>query len=92
LLGVQLAAGPDDLDTKGNDLILFPNPMTKFITLGGLTDTNAFVKIIGTDGRTLIAETLKVGATTKLDKLAAGVYQYRITTDAGLNVKKLVIY
>ncbi len=86
----------DEKPNETNSLAIFPNPFSEFLWIGNTSGRNSLMKISFTDasGKTLLERDITSHCAyfkiEQLSHLRAGLYLIRITTDKGVESRKLL--
>jgi hypothetical protein len=75
----------------GNIAILYPNPTTGRITIGGAVAEKQMVEIFDASGKLMLTHSITGEANIDVSALSEGIYTVRISTKTGITNKKLVI-
>ncbi|NVK84193.1 MAG: T9SS type A sorting domain-containing protein, partial [Cytophagia bacterium] len=90
-----LVAGIEDDQLKASQVILYPNPANKFLTVD-LSEAGIFkstIKMIDAKGNTAIVEKVEAQAEKEIDvsRLTQGVYLLMVESHRGTVIKKVII-
>ncbi len=71
-----------------NSIVVYPNPATNNIYVGGLKTDNATIKMYSVDGKNVVSQTVNNNSTISLKSLSNGTYFYEVTSETGVSLKK----